>query len=515
MLNMEQLTDHLVIAYHDLSNNRIYIVEYKVEANTCTQISGVAVGGGGGNTGIAGFSVNDFVHLSELTINGVPYLGVIISTYNGTTSAGYYAATTGGSFASDSLVEITDADFPPKDTPAQKAVGPMVQLNNRVYVMSEGGYIHGSEADSITSWHTSGVTPAISYPDKGVGLCRYKHHLIAFGNNTMEFFNDEGLAAPSLPIQRMDQAFLKIGAYGQKSYINDSDTIWWVSKTDTFDLELYKLDGYTPKKITNNTQSLHLVGAGSYLGLQLTNQFGVKHLITNAYVNPTFPGNVSTIEPPHIPEANPYLKGILCYAIDSDAWWVWSTEFDTIDGILTCSQTNNGTYLTRHMMYVDALPDVAFNYSAHVITNTHYEDRYPLHSWESTRVGNSATKDLWRIPVFIRTNVYDFETEKRKTVHKLKLIMDRVRVSTGGSAAEVAFAAEDMNLYYMFSKVEDAADKAVDWSFREQTISSNTVLRYYINNLGMGRSWKFGIFCNSYLPMRIECLEVDVSQGTQ
>ncbi len=509
ILNFSQLDDVIVIVYVEqvAADHFWRIVQYRPTANTCLLIGSIQIN--------SAYDVRDYIHISELNINAVPTLGVIVSEDSaGGDSAGYYATTSSGLFTGASLTEITDTEFPPKATFARKVVGPFVQLNNVVYVMTEKGYIHGSVADSISSWVATGVVAATTHPDRGLGLARYKHHLVAFGEETIEFFNDEGVAAPALPIERTEQAFIKIGTITQKAFLNVDDVLWFIGKSYTGQVTLYKLDGYTPVPIGQPPLQHHLAHSVEFCDLQVTTMYGVRHLITNlrTYNSVTwFNDGVLTGDAVF----NESLIGNIIYCIDSNAWWIWSSEelLTGIDGYqkLFTTTTYKDGIVTRILAH-DTQNDGNTSYDLHLQLALPNNEDAVEGMYDAYRVGDSASAQFFRIPVFIGTNVYDFDNNNRKFIRKASVIGDYIRDYTTGLPF-TTFNAEGLNMHFGVDKSDDDVATFAGIK-RSRALRTHTLHRYPFANLGSGRQFRFLILLSSYVPVRLDSLELLIAQGT-
>ena len=56
----------------------------------------------------------------------------------------------------------------------------------------------------ITTWNTLATVVASQYPDRGVGLFRYKAFLLAFGQDSIEFWSDVSNPPPAASLERTD-----------------------------------------------------------------------------------------------------------------------------------------------------------------------------------------------------------------------------------------------------------------------------------------------------------------------
>ena len=191
MISMTQCSDVLVVAMYknNAGTKTIEILQVRPTANTALVIGTISTVVGPPAVNI---SETTDVYLTEIKQGNVPGVAVVITDDSGSsgTSAGYYALTSSGAFTATTLTKISDADFPTNQTPYVHIVGPFQQMNQVTYIMASDGRIYNSNADNIGTWAALGYLEAEAYADKGVGLMRYKHHIVGFGLSTVEFFDD-------------------------------------------------------------------------------------------------------------------------------------------------------------------------------------------------------------------------------------------------------------------------------------------------------------------------------------
>lgn len=147
------------------------------------------------------------------------------------------------------LTQVTDIDYPGEA--GLTTTGTVVHLNGYAFIMTTDGRIWNSDLGSISAWSATSFVSSNMYPDKGVGLARYKDLIVAFGRETVEFFRDVGNATGS-PLHRVPEGFIKVGAYSETAIAQLEDTVVWVSSSDLGGLSVYMLDGYKPTRISDN-----------------------------------------------------------------------------------------------------------------------------------------------------------------------------------------------------------------------------------------------------------------------
>lgn len=304
--------------------------------------------------------------IAETIIGTTPYL-----LFSSTDSTGWYYADGGA------LTQITDAQFP------TNTVGGFVCMNGYTYIMDSSGNIWNSDLNSVTSWTSTGVIVAQMYPDRGIGLSRYKNQIVAFGRDTIEFFSDVGNPTGS-PLAPTQQAFIKLGCVGFASILPLGDSLYWISATEKGDISVYTLEGYTPKRIsTPSVEKILQVSTISGLSLCGVMTFGKSQLLV--------PGNLTTF----------------VYDIEDDIWSEWAST--GIPWSRTAS-TTGGTSVTYGIstQTTDTSGKGYFMNEANIV----YQD-----------AGTNFT-------MTIQTSKVDLDTIKRKFGIKLWLVGDVAANST-------------------------------------------------------------------------------------
>lgn len=521
--------DVFVAAVFDESNDTIYIIQIRPAANTSTLI--------GSFTPTA--TVDDFVFLSEYSQSnaGSLYPAVAVSWTNKalTASKGYYARSSGGVFSAASLTEITDTGFPPKQTPARITIGKFIFLNGTIYIATLDGRIYNSVAatNDITDWTDSnsqiGVRLVNAYPDQCMGIERYKNNIVALGRNSIEFFNDVG-SSPS-PLAKMDQAFIKFGVKSPRLVKNISDVLYWVAYGDDGITGLWQLTGYTPTKLSTSAIDRFFIGTAatgdpSYYNLQAVGVNGKQMLIINQTPNPTsYPIAAWSSSYPTASgssndtyaltttsnKLNDLVHNNLVYNIVDKTWWGLNV-LNTVTCYLMCAGTEFGTPATQSN---------ANAYSQILLYNfwggggTNPVTRY-VHQWDysghiADAVGDSSSTFYPEKPVtsLVQLNTSWFMNEKRKRVNKFKVIgnFPRQRYQTSNVYS--------MYLFYLKDQDSIAASSGLLDNIHYRGFNfPNSVYRYYLNNLGMGRAWSFCLVEKSKQPITLRAIELDIQQGS-
>lgn len=199
------------------------------------------------------------------------------------------------------MTNINDADFP--GNAGETVTGGFASMNGYNYIMTLSGKIYNSDLNSISAWTSTSFLSANMEPDGGVGVLRYKNTIMAFGKESIEFYQDVGNATGS-PLQRVDQGFIKLGVVNQYCYKALDDTVAWLGTSANSTVSLYMLDGYSPKRVsTTAIDSILSKTAVTSLFLNVARLVG-KTLI---FV-------VSTSD-----------QRTLVYCVEDDMWHEWSS----------------------------------------------------------------------------------------------------------------------------------------------------------------------------------------------
>lgn len=473
-----------------------------------------------GATGTTGMWIEIGIpYLSEINIGGYPGIAIAYN-YSSGSDCFYYVSTSTTALSGGAVTEITDTDFPAKATPVVPCVGPFVQLNEHVFIMGVDGKVYNSDQGSISSWNVRGVQPASIEPDSGVGLAKYKQHLVAFGTNSMEFFEDAGLAPPGGPLQRTEQAFIKIGCVSGSLIYSIADTLYWVASGTTDTRGLYKLEQYTPVKVSTPAQNpwlgnldVHSRLGSIFLGgcqhIYVTNMADSRakcivspQLASEATFTPT--GTATESYPPTLYDI---CSSLLCFNIDHQTWWWWTDENIPLLNIFTASTMsqvvgyNNRQILIKssanRILTTGRIDHIIFTFMDSHITGSDGNFDPAL---KYTDGGESAVQKA--VCVVVQTHPVEFIIENRKAINKIKLIADAmVKYSDDASTGN--------QLYFLYERLDGQGtvySRAID--------IPSVKHRYYINNCGMTRKLYLSFVCKTAMPLRAKAFELHVTQAT-
>lgn len=125
-------------------------------------------------------------------------------------------------------------------------------LNGYIFVCVNGD-IYNSDLDLPDSWNTSDFISTEVYPDDIVALAKYKNYLVAFGENTIEFFYDAANTSGT-PLARQEGILHNIGCVGQGMVTDNEDKIFWISQTSSQNYSIWTLEKFEAKKVSSPEQ---------------------------------------------------------------------------------------------------------------------------------------------------------------------------------------------------------------------------------------------------------------------
>lgn len=514
LIAISQLSDVLVGAFYrnNGGTKTIEIYQLRPTADTATVIGTISTVAGPPAVNV---SETTDVFLSEIKVGNVPGVAVIITNKSGSsgTSAGYYALSASGVFTAASLTKISDADFPTNQTPYVHVVGPIQQMNQIAYIMASDGRIYNSNTDTLGTWSALGFLEAEAYPDKGVGLVRYKHHLVAFNQTSIEFFNDVGNdPTTGSPLERTEQAFIKFGALYASSYINIDDTLYWLASSAAGSVGLWKLEGYTPVELSDAGMRASISGNTASKNQLVLSQVmfnGMSHLIMSASagnVNSVFNWGPSITNVTNEPSWG-FIDGTVshvCYNLKDNLWWGFYAQ-DLSPGcpMYSANITSNTTarlVYTSYVMFGDtnqASPTAGIFWTLFKLTPP------TIAQFKDYSVDDVGYRYY---PFCYQSNVMHFGTEKRKFVHRFKLIEDKPNFTTDTNPNHIKLILSRQG----FTTAED--------SVQIKTIALNTAAsnmkRLFWHNCGAFRTMQFAIAGKIKDSFAFIFTELDISQGT-
>lgn len=536
-----QLIDVFIVAAFDSTRNKTYIVQYRPITNTATLLGDI-----GTTAWIDPVHITEYQQVNSGTL--YPAIAICWKKADESVSRCYTSRSDGTVFTTTSVTQITDTGFPDQQTPAKVCTGPFQQMNGLIYIMCTDGSIYNSggtngtpnDASSASMWNTLSVIQTYQAPDKGVGIFRYKHHLLAVGKDSIEFFNDIGNPPPASSLERTEQAFIKFGSPTSKSVINVADTLFWIAYGSNNTLGLWKMEGYTPVKVSRSKQDFQITNG--YHASTNINTIDLISMSINGKVNiginsvpshnmlwrETSGWGQSTDTYLTLETAYCGIGYTQFYNASDDLWWTWSCMPDVTARIVPAvaypSTSASATVTYHYTQYFFYDPNPVTNWSTGSPAQTpsacsNYALKLreaDLYNYDFMVDARPASTDV-PICASIQFNTFQFNTQKRKRINNLHLIFTNTPYTSSysNSPGGVIEHGSDSNSYsiaLVYRRGSFAGDSTTN---RLRYITyPRTGRRYYFNNLGTGRVWSFCIACLSRDSFNLQAIELDVEQGT-
>lgn len=267
--------------------------------------------------------------------------------------------------------------------------------------------IFNCDVDLPASWNPIMFISAEMYPDNIVALGRQNNQLVAFGENSIEFFFDAANVNQS-PLARNDGASQQVGCAGFNSTTSFEQNMLFVGESELGGRAVWQIEAFQPKKVSIewvdrliDAEGTNLVNCNAFILRQGGHQFYVLNLTTRTVV----------------------------YDLEEKMWHEWSTNSSGSHAPFSClfSCDYSGSALMQHTS----------NGKVYKFDPTSYQD------------------DGTAILVEAVTSLIDFDDNDRKVCHSFVLICDRTSVTSN------AFVSYSDNDYVTWS-----TPRAVDISNR-------------------------------------------------
>jgi hypothetical protein len=288
--------------------------------------------------------------------------------------------------------------------------------------------------------------------------------------------------------------------------INVDDTLYWIAASSKATDGLWKLEGYTPVKISNAKRDLQIAQAynvsnNSYnIDLRSLSMQGATNIIITGvpgYANVPYTSltaNSSDTNPPTNTEA---AYQMLCYCVDYQTWWgirdasdssvnVWlPTAYYPIQG---------GTIQNKYLQHVVKAKSGSGQTTAGWF---YFETTNPSPAFiDETYNGGTPTSNY--ITAVVQIQSLEFQTLRRKFMKRLSISMEPIDTAETTSY-----------MYIVYSKDENTGGTPVC----RNLVMDNAVKRYYINRLGMARRVQFALVNKSNHAWKVRALELEVAQA--
>jgi len=392
---------------------------------------------------------------------------------SGVSTKGFIQIASGGQFTAGGLLELSATAGAGKSQAVnypsvlgKLTRGPILQLNNQFYVATIDGKIYGTgtvtqtgeayvdRSDVSVPGAEKGWTNNLNFivslvPDQFHAIMRYKHHILALGKTSIQFFSDTGgsLSATGggVAITATDQAFIKFGVLSGYHAINVDDIVYWIAYGKDNTIGLWKLEGYTPVKVSTKKQDNEIRQMASNNSFSFMSQLftivigNKKHIgcfgmfaYSRAYSN-EIELSLSTATQANLSFEAGASYGM--YSLEDKTWWYMNIGND-ITFFCPCVAFGNPispSYdiqaYTQYVLKGDPTGTTSSSFYIYKVTEGIYLDD---HSNNNDTTGQFVASS-------VQFGTVNFGTEKRKRVNKAKVIM----------AANIPVNNADTNVYGM------------------------------------------------------------------
>ena len=175
---------------------------------------------------------------------------------------------TGVTLTREGLAKIIDADFPAEA--GKTLVSCIVYKDGYLFVLTKDGRIYNSSINSVNAWPGDFISTN-EYADLGTGLTLYHNLIVAFNEFSTMFF--EIVSASGSPLQRVGQLSNRVGADSQNHIVVDDNKVYWIGKTDSGPLGLWRFNGFQPERISETELDIFL-SKTTFLYLSVVSLYG-------------------------------------------------------------------------------------------------------------------------------------------------------------------------------------------------------------------------------------------------
>lgn len=434
------------------------------------------------------------------------------------TSFGTFNGTSGTIEVSFPVIVPTQPSFKATDManaanyPTETVRG-VVYLDGTYYVMTPQGSIYGSAINNPLSWSALNVIQSQMSSDNGVCLTKQGNLILAFGENSSEFFYDAGnpVGSPLLPYS---SSFLELGCAHANTVSQTDNSTFFIGVSKQKGRGLYTLEGTQSKYLSNpfidrllnyddlvecTGTCLKLSGHTFYLlHLPTSNITLVYDMTSNEWATWTLskastPKTVTT----GVSSGYDLTLSIPAHGYkDGDLVVLEGFTPDTIDDTYTINVLDVNSIVINTSL-VPTVYGTAYNYVNEPFTIASYASGANLDMIQDSTTGNIYSLDNQTyvdaegpIDVLLRTFKFDSGDNNTKFISALELIGDKVE-----STAYVRYTNDDYQTWSKYRPVNLNAQRSI------------------LNRLGKARRRAFEIRHHDNTPLRLEALELSATQG--
>lgn len=306
----------------------------------------------------------------------------------------------------DTLVQITDADFP------ETLAGGGAVLNQSVYVMDTVGTIYRSALNDPTSWNALDIITAEREPDPGLFLTKHKSDLVAVGTKTIEFFYDNGNPVGS-PLNRREEVSYRVGGLDPYSFVTLNDVTVFIGVTSSGEVSVYKLDAHQIEIIANPsiggqvTSWIRGTGIDTFL---MAGGFVMGHILV--YITPVT--EVDGTLSPSIPYT-------LTYDATTQLWHPFTSNLTPNGSLPIVQWTDRLRGDLKQSAGITVYGDLLEYAPSSIASDYVLEDDYVASGYVEIDYVEGGVSGLVPIPVRIIPQIFDGTVGNNKFMHKLEL----------------------------------------------------------------------------------------------
>lgn len=316
---------------------------------------------GGGGSGAAGtYTVAGNVVVSiEVTALGTGY-----------TSAPTVSFPSGG--GTGATAEATLNSFPVPHIPSATFIDGYI-------VVAKGSDVYTCDLDEPSKWSSNNFLSAEMFPDPVKAVSRQNNQVAVFGGSSVEFFYDAANVSGS-PLSRNDSTTIQMGVCAPYCVIGNERYIFFLSQSDTGGRAAWIVDGFQPKKVSDEYIERIL---DTETDMESVQGFGLRTKGHQFYVINLKSQNRT-----------------LVYDPDEKLWHEWSSNIGDVHTVFAYDHiADNGT---------------GYAYLLHTSNGT-------LYKLDPMVYNDSNTS----IIVELTTNRYDMDSYYRKFMSSVKIVGDR------------------------------------------------------------------------------------------
>ena len=337
--------------------------------------------------------------------------------------------------------------------PAGPFVSGAVFLDNYIFIGTTDNRIYNSNLGDPTTWEALSYLSFEQTADTLVGIVKHLNYLVAFGNNSTQFFYDVGNSVGS-PLGLAASYTSEIGCASGDSIVATSNTVLWIGKTRTYGKCVYAMDGVSATKVSTSNIDRHIEADDlSYVTAYCYKVSGhTLYILTLHNTQKT-----------------------LVYDLDEKQWYTW-TQY----AMASNTQPNPGTYYESYFRgtYYAEMDNIPYVLD---------DDNAKLYYF-STNIYQDDGQSIYCRSV---TDIKDNGSTKRKFYGRCEIVGDKVE----GGVMQISHTGNDYASY--------STPRSVDLNAPRSQV--------YLSGADRRRAWQF--LCTSNVPLRLDAAEIDFRIG--